>query len=140
MDISSIYINRNINDIFNFMCDIQQINLWSFGIQWDLEHIFEGGIIQGISTYDQSISYLKITKNEKSKKINYWIGRDLQNLISRIYVRICPTNNINVNELSMIALRMDDMDDERWDNLINLHQSEIKIIKEFIEKKNIHLI
>ena len=140
MDISSIYINSNINDIFNFMCDIQQINLWSFGIQWDLEHIFEGGIIQGISTYDQSISYLKITKNEKSKKINYWIGRDLQNLISRIYVRICPTNNINVNELSMIALRMDDMDDERWDNLIHLHQSEIKIIKELIEKKNIHLI
>ena len=45
------------------MIDINQINLWSYGIYWDLDHISEDGIIQGISNYDQSISYLKITKN-----------------------------------------------------------------------------
>ena len=133
MDISSITIHRDINDIFNFMIDIQQINLWSFGIQWDVEHPFENNIIKGISNTDQSISYLKITKNDKTKKINYWIGKDIENLIPRIYVRITPTRDIDVHKLSMIAFKTDDMDDERWKNLKNLHQSEIKTIKEYIE-------
>ena len=136
MDISSIYINSNINDIFNFMIDINQINLWSYGIYWDYENIFEDNIIQGISNYDQSISYLKITKNDQSKKINYWIGKDIHNLISRIYVRISSTNERNMNELTMIALKTDDMNDEQWENLKDLHQSEIKIIKELIDEKN----
>ena len=140
MDISSIYINSNINDIFNFMIDINQINLWSYGIYWDYENILENNIIQGISNYDQSISYLKITKNDQSKKINYWIGKDIHNLISRIYVRISSTNERNMNELTMIALKTDDMNDEQWENLKNLHQSEIKIIKELIEGKNLKKI
>jgi len=140
MDISSIYINSNINDIFNFMIDINQINLWSYGIYWDYENILENNIIQGISNYDQSISYLKITKNDQSKKINYWIGKDIHNLISRIYVRISSTNERNMNELTMIALKTDDMNDEQWENLKDLHQSEIKIIKELIEGKNLKKI
>ena len=133
MDISSININSDINKIYNFMADIDQINLWSFGIHWDLSS-YHNGIVKGVSNFNQSVSYLKITKNDKTQKINYWIGKDSENLIPRIYVRIISTDNENVNELSMIALKTDDMTNEQWEHLKILHVSEINIIKGLIEK------
>ena len=136
MDISSITINCDSNQIYKFMYDIHQINLWSFGIEWD-HYNNHDGIIKGISNYDQSIAYLKITTNDKTKKIHYWIGEDIQNLIPRIYIRITPTDNINSNQLSMIAFKTDDMTEERWNKLKELHSLEIKEIKRLIESKKI---
>ena len=93
MDISSIIIDCNDEIIFEFMSNIKNINLWSFGIKWDINS--NNKIIKGISNYNKSISYLKIIKNHKIKKIDYWIGTDDKNLISRIYVRVESLNNTN---------------------------------------------
>ena len=60
------------------MSDKKKINLWSFGIEWDLNKT-EDNIIQGKSNYDESISYLRITKNDTKKNIYYWIGKDKVN-------------------------------------------------------------
>ena len=138
MDIASIIIHCNIDKIYKFMSDKKKINLWSFGIEWDLNKI-EDNIIQGKSNYDESISYLRITKNDTKKNIYYWIGKDKLNLIPRIYVRITPTDNINSNQLSMIAFKTDDMTEERWNKLKELHSLEIKEIKRLIESKNLFI-
>ena len=90
-------------------------------------------IMKGISNFDQSISFLKITKNDKLKQINYWIGKDIDNLIPRINVRIMLTDDINKNQLLMISLKTNDMNSERWNKLKELHNLEVKKIKEFIE-------
>ena len=37
MDLSSIVINCDIDTIYYFMSDIQKINLWSMGIEWDIK-------------------------------------------------------------------------------------------------------
>ena len=36
MDIASIIIHCNSDTIYKFMSDKKKINLWSFGIEWDL--------------------------------------------------------------------------------------------------------
>ena len=133
MDITSILIHCDSDKIYKFMLDIQKINLWSFGILWNIQEGDE--IMKGISNFDQSISFLKITKNDKFKKINYWIGKDIDNLIPRIYVRIMLTDDINKNQLSMISFKTNDMDSERWNKLKELHNLEVKKIKELIENK-----
>ena len=46
MDISSIIIECDIDTIYNFMSTIENINLWSMGIEWDIET--NNNIIQGI--------------------------------------------------------------------------------------------
>ena len=131
MDIASILIHCESDKIYKFMLDRQKINLWSFGIHWDVQEGDE--IMKGISNFDQSISFLKITKNDKLKQINYWIGKDIDNLIPRINVRIMLTDDINKNQLLMISLKTNDMDSERWNKLKELHNLEVKKIKEFIE-------
>ena len=130
MDISSIVIDCDIDTIYHFMSTIEKINLWSMGIEWDMNT--KDNIVKGVSNYDQSVSYLKIVKNNNIKKIDYWIGKEIDNLSPRIYARITPTNDKDKNTLMMVAFRTDDMDNERWGKLKELHQLELNKIKELL--------
>ena len=131
VDVVSINITGDIDEIYDFMQDMSKINLWSLGIEWDTTSNHE--IIEGISNYDNSISYLKITTKEDIKQITYWIGKDKNNLTPRIYVYIIKTDKFYNNKLSMVAYRTQDMDNERWENLKESHKKEVKIIKKLIE-------
>ena len=130
MDISSIIIDCKDGVIFDFMSDIKNINLWSFGIKWDITS--KDQVIKGVSKHNNSISYLKIIKDLRIKKIDYWIGEDDNNLIPRIYVHIEPFNNINKSKLSMVSFKTNDMDLKIWTSLIELHQLELTKIKELL--------
>ena len=130
MDISSIVIDCDIDTIYHFMSTIEKINLWSMGIEWDMNT--KDNIVKGVSNYDQSVSYLKIVKNNNIKKIDYWIGKEIQNLTPRIYARITPTDDKNKNTLMVVAFRTDDMDNERWNQLKELHHLELNKIKELL--------
>ena len=130
MDISSITIECDIDTIYNFMSNIEKINLWSLGIHWDINT--KDNIVKGISNYDQSISYLKIIKNNNIKKIDYWIGKEIQNLTPRIYARVISTHDKHKNILMMVAFKTDDMDHERWKQLKEIHQLELNKIKELL--------
>ena len=130
MDISSIMIDCDIDTIYHFMSTIEKINLWSMGIEWDMNT--KDNIVKGVSNYDQSVSYLKIVKNNNIKKIDYWIGKEIQNLTPRIYARITPTDDKNKNTLMVVAFRTDDMDNERWNQLKELHHLELNKIKELL--------
>ena len=130
MDISSIMIDCDIDTIYHFMSTIEKINLWSMGIHWDMNT--KDNIVKGVSNYDQSVSYLKIVKNNNIKKIDYWIGKEIQNLTPRIYARITPTDDKNKNTLMVVAFRTDDMDNERWNQLKELHHLELNKIKELL--------
>ena len=133
MDISSIVIDCDIDTIYHFMSTIEKINLWSMGIEWDMNT--KDNIVKGVSNYDQSVSYLKIVKKNNIKKIDYWIGKEIDNLSPRIYARITPTGDKNKNTLMMVAFRTDDMDNERWNNLKELHQLELTKIKELLSEQ-----
>ena len=131
VDVVSINIIGDIDEIFDFMQDMSKINLWSLGIKWDNNG---SEIIEGISNYDNSISYLKITTKDDIKQIKYWIGNNINNLVPRIYVYIIKTDKYYINKLSMVSYRTQDMDNERWETLKKNHVNEVKIIKKLIEK------
>ena len=131
VDVVSINIIGDIDEIFDFMQDMSKINSWSLGIKWDTTPDHE--IIEGISNYDNSISYLKITSKKDMKQITYWIGKDTDNLTPRIYVYIIKTDKFYNNKLSMVAYKTQDMNNERWSELIESHKKEVKIIKKLIE-------
>ena len=132
VDVTSINIIGEIDTIFNFMQDMNKINEWSLGVKWNNNN---HEIIEGISNYDNSTLYLKITTKEDKKQITYWIGKDKNNLSPRIYVYIIKTDfTIYNNKLSMVAYRTQDMDNERWENLKESHKKEVKIIKNLFEE------
>ena len=130
VDVTSINIIGEIDTIFNFMQDMNKINEWSLGVKWNNNN---HEIIEGISNYDNSILYLKITTKKDMKQITYWIGSNVNNLSPRIYVYLIETNKIYNNKLSMVAYRTQDMDNERWLGLKESHKKEVKIIKKLIE-------
>ena len=131
VDVVSINITGDIDELYDFMQDMNKINEWSLGIKWN-----NNGreIIEGISNYDDSISYLKITNKKDIKQITYWIGTDINNLVPRIYVYIIKTDKNYINKLSMVSYRTQDMDNERWEKLKKDHINEVKIIKKLFEK------
>ena len=131
VDVTSINIIGEIDTIFNFMQDMNKINLWSLGVKWNNNN---HEIIEGISNYDNSTLYLKITTKEDMKQITYWIGSNVNNLNPRIYVYLIETDKIYNNKLSMVAYRTQDMDNERWLGLKESHKKEVKIIKKLIEE------
>ena len=131
VDVVSINIIGDIDELYDFMQDRSKINEWSLGIKW----INNGReITKGTSNYDDSISYLKITNKKDIKQITYWIGNDINNLVPRIYVYIIKTDKYYINKLSMVSYRTQDMDNERWETLKKNHMNEVKIIKKLIEK------
>ena len=130
VDVTSINIIGEIDTIFNFMQDMNKINEWSLGVKWNNNN---HEIIEGISNYDNSTLYLKITTKEDMKQITYWIGSNVNNLNPRIYVYLIETDKIYNNKLSMVAYRTQDMDNERWLGLKESHKKEVKIIKKLIE-------
>ena len=132
VDVASINIIGDIDEIYDFMQDMSKINLWSLGIEWNTTSNHE--IIEGISNYDNSISYLKITTKDDIKQIKYWMGNNMNNLVPRIYVYIIKTDKYYSNKLSMVSYRTQDMDNERWKILKKNHMNEVKIIKKLIEK------
>ena len=134
INVASININSDINTIYNFMLDMNKINLWSLGIKWNNNNNSE--IIKGISRYDNSISYLKITTNKNIQQIKYWLGENINKLYPRIYVYIIKTKKIDVNKLLIVSYRTQNMNNERWNKLKELHIKEVKIIKNLIENDN----
>ena len=134
INVASININSDINTIYNFMLDMNKINLWSLGIKWNNNNNSE--IIKGISRYDNSIAYLKITTNKNIQQIKYWIGENINKLYPRIYVYVIKTKKINVNKLLIVSYRTQNMNNERWNKLKELHIKEVKIIKNLIENDN----
>ena len=134
INVASININSDINTIYNFMLDMNKINLWSLGIKWNNNNNSE--IIKGISRYDNSISYLKITTNKNIQQIKYWIGENINKLYPRIYVYVIKTKKIDVNKLLIVSYRTQNMNNERWNKLKELHIKEVKIIKNLIENDN----
>ena len=134
INVASININSDINTIYNFMLDMNKINLWSLGIKWNNNNNSE--IIKGISRYDNSISYLKITTNENIQQIKYWLGENINKLYPRIYVYVIKTKKIDVNKLLIVSYRTQNMNNERWNKLKELHIKEVKIIKKLIENGN----
>ena len=134
INVASININSDINTIYNFMLDMNKINLWSLGIKWNNNNNSE--IIKGISRYDNSIAYLKITTNKNIQQIKYWIGENINKLYPRIYVYVIKTKNIDVNKLLIVSYRTQNMNNDRWNKLKELHIKEVKIIKNLIENDN----
>ena len=134
INVASININSDINSIYNFMLNMNKINLWSLGIKWNNNNNSE--IIKGISRYDNSISYLKITTNKNIQQIKYWLGENINKLYPRIYVYIIKTKKIDVNKLLIVSYRTQNMNNERWNKLKELHIKEVKIIKNLIENDN----
>ncbi len=134
-DTAYIVINRSADEVFAFLADSHNLNLWSFGT-WKIE-IQDDGLVHGKSLMDGGTIYLRVKAHAEQKLIDYFIGQDPDSLSPRIFVRVIPGSVLNGPDqksvLMMMALRADGMDDDRWEGLKASHAFEVRVIKSLIE-------
>ena len=134
-DTAYIVINRSADEVFAFLADSHNLNLWSFGT-WKIE-IQDDGLVHGNSLMDGGAIYLRVKAHAEQKLIDYFIGQDPDSLSPRIFVRVIPGNVLNGPDqksvLMMMALRAEGMDDDRWEGLKASHAFEVRVIKSLIE-------
>ena len=134
-DTAIVRINCPAHEGFDFVSAASNLSLWSFGA-WSVD-IDETGLIQGKSIKDGSSIFVRIVPYPEQLLIDFLIGSDAGCLTPRIYIRILPGSAMGgQNEecaLMMTALRVDDMDDDRWADLKVAHAFEVSLLKAAIE-------
>jgi len=119
-DCASTSIKRPADDVFRFLTDPANMDLWSFGT-WKTV-IADDGLIKGQALQDGSSVYVRIESHADQLLIDYHVGSDAN--------RLQPDNE---SILTMLAIRTPEMSDERWQSLINAHAVEIELIRSLIE-------
>ena len=134
-DVASAVIAKPAEEVFAFMADPHQLDLWSFGT-WRVA-VDEDGLVVGTAIYDGSHTYVRIDADKDRLLIDYAIGADQDALSPRIFVRVTPGATVGIEPghalLSIVGLRSADMDDGRWQRLGTTHAFEVGLIKSILE-------
>ncbi|MBM3547230.1 MAG: hypothetical protein FJX54_09760 [Alphaproteobacteria bacterium] len=120
---------------FAFMSDPKAMDRWSFGT-WKIV-LHEGGLVEGSSIFDGSVTWVKIDADKSRGVIDYHLGKEASALTPRIMARVIPGERLDLGQdkcvLSMIAWRTKTMPDERWKRLVASHEFEMFLLKSLIE-------
>ena len=133
-DTALIRIDRPAGEVFAFMSDPAQMNLWSFGT-WQTE-IDANGLVRGKSIKDGASICVRIEAHPEQLLIDYHIGATSEGLLPRIFARVTPEDVFGDNGgcgLAMTVFRTHGMDDDRWNSLKATHIVELGIIKSALE-------
>jgi len=134
-DCASTSIKRPAEEVFKFLTDPANMDLWSFGT-WKTV-IYDDGLIKGQALQDGSLVYVRIVSHADQLLIDYHVGSDASRLQPRIFVRVIAGSVVDLQDdesvLTMLAIRTPDMSSERWQSLINAHAVEIELIRSLIE-------
>jgi len=139
-DTAHIRIRCSADMLFEFMADPARLDLWSFGT-WQTD-IAADGLVRGTSLFNGGEIYLRIAADQKTGLVDYLLGKQPGQLARRIYARILPASDsggpADAADLLLTALRTEDMDDRRWEDLKAAHAAEIRLIKALIESGHDH--
>lgn len=131
----SIELAASADRTFAFMCDPKALDRWSFGTWKTVLH--EGGLVEGSSIFDGSVTWVRIDADKVRGVIDYHLGKDRDALTPRIMARVLPGDRVGLGAetsvLTMIAWRVKGMSDERWGRLVASHEFEVYLLKSLIE-------
>lgn len=134
-DSASTRIKSPPQEVFRFLADPANMDLWSFGT-WKTV-ITKDGLIEGRALQDGSTIYVRIVPHADQLLIDYQVGRHANNLQTRIFIRVIEGSTVDLPNdecvLMMLAVRTTEMSDERWQHLMNGHAVEVELIRSLIE-------
>ena len=132
-DTAFILIDKPVAEVFAFMADPTNMDIWSFGT-WRTD-IDGTGLVRGTSIKDGAVIYVRIDAHPAQNLIDYHVGSDPDSLLPRVFVRITPGAVFDVDgcALTMTAMRSAGMDDARWHSLKAMHVTEVELIKGALE-------
>ncbi len=131
----SIELAVSADRTFAFMSDPKALDRWSFGTWKTVLHA--GGLVEGSSIFDGSITWVRIDADKSRGVIDYHLGKEPDALTPRIMARVLPGDRVGLageaSVLTMVAWRVKGMSDERWGRLVTSHEFEVYLLKSLIE-------
>ncbi|MCY4453540.1 MAG: hypothetical protein OXC01_16490 [Immundisolibacterales bacterium] len=133
--ICSIGIDRPAEAAMAFLASPQDLSLWAVGMGETTVH--PDGAIEGAIPGTSQPIWARIDPDRNRATIHYHLGPDRDSLVPRIMVRVVPGHALEADPrscvVSLVAWRLETMDDARWETLKAGHESEIRVIKRLIE-------
>lgn len=134
-DTASVRIAKPADEVFAFMADPANLDLWSYGT-WRIR-VESDGLIRGTSIHNGGTIFLRIKAHPETRLIDYFLGSTPDDLDPRIFARVISGDAMGAAQdqafLMLVALRSEGMNDERWQNLMTAHAFEVGLIKSVIE-------
>src|SRR5437660_1207497 len=90
----SIEIAAPPSRAYAFMTDPARLDRWSFGTWKTVLH--EGGLVEGQSIFDGTVTWVRIDGDPKRLVIDYHLGKEPGALTPRIMARIVPGDRLEL--------------------------------------------
>ena len=133
--ICSVAIDCPAGDVMAFLQAPENLASWAAGLGEARVHA--DGLIEGAFPETKRPIWARIDPDPDRGTISFHVGPDRDSLVSRIMVRVVPGDVLDGNArtcvVSLIAWRLETMDDARWAGLKSGHEREILTVKRQIE-------
>lgn len=133
--ITSARIARPAADVMAYLTNPHNFETWQDGMRQT--EVIGPRSIKGVTVSGKS-AYAEIHEIVAEGAIFFHLGSDPADLTPRIMMRIVDGAHLDASSnecvVSMIAWRLDSMDDKRWRRLIDTHEAEIVGLKTLIEE------
>lgn len=134
-DTAQIIIDKPATEVFTFLSDPYNLDLWSFGT-WQIE-VDATGLVKGNALHTGQINYVRIQAHADQQLIDFWLGSSTDAMLPRIFARVIPGNSFAATAessmLLLVALRTSEMTEQRWQSLKSAHAVEVGLIKSLVE-------
>ena len=133
--ITSARIARPAADVMAYLVNPENFGEWQDGMRQT--EIIGPRSVKGV-TVSGKPAFAEIHDQPDEGAIFFHLGSDPADLTPRIMMRIVDGDHLDASPqecvVSMIAWRLDSMDDKRWRGLIDTHEAEIVGLKKLIEE------
>lgn len=134
---ATIDINVQPRVAFDFLKDGLALGKWTFG-SWETTQD-ENGLISGLSLFGGDATYIRIYPYPDNLQIDYAVGKDPDQLLTRITARIMDGAIMGATEQScfvtMISWRTGDVADSTWRLICAAHEAEVFRLKHILEQR-----
>ena len=133
--ICSVRVDRPAGDAMAFLQAPENLASWAAGLGDATVH--PDGLIEGAFPETKRPIWARIDADPARFTICFHVGPDRNALVPRIMIRIVSGDDLDGDArtcvVSLVAWRLETMDDARWEGLKSGHEREILVVKRLIE-------
>lgn len=133
--ICSVRVDRPAEDAMAFLQAPENLASWAVGLGEAAVH--PDGLVEGAFPETKRPIWARIDADPDRFTIRFHVGPDRDALVPRIMIRVVPGDDLDGDArtcvVSLVAWRLETMDDARWEGLKTGHEREILVVKRLIE-------
>ena len=134
--ITSAQVSCGADEAFAYLTSLERMAEWNLNMS-EIE-VVDDALAKGVVTQIGTTVWVQVQADASTHTIHFFVGGFRDQLVPRIMIRVVSGECLGTTSeqcvVSMMAWRLETMDDERWRRLIAAHEYEILQIKTLLDK------